>query len=202
MKQLLMITAAALLTLGGGSTARAEQPDPAQAIANWFQHFLGHPVDPGSLYAWQSVLTSQGPLATVAGLLSSEDYWLRNGSTPQGVVLGMHRDVLGQPPWQVPPQNVDYWVNKLAQYGSRQAMAQEFLSAARVDLYALGAGEAAPPLQAYTPPAYAPPTYVPPAYTPTPTYSVPYWATYSYRPRPPVSGWWRHLWHERREHWR
>lgn len=193
MKRLLTIAAVALLTLGAGSIARAQQPDPGQFVANWFQQLLGRPVDPASLNAWVGVLNSAGPVETVAGLLASDDYWILNGSTPQGMVLGMYRDVLGLSQFQVPPQNVDSWVNRMAQSGNRLVMAREFLNNAHVNLYALGAGEAAPPAPVYTSPTYIPPTYSPPGYTPAPTYNVP-----AYPPRGHAWGWWRHVRHEYR----
>jgi len=162
-----------MLTLGAGSMARAQQPDPVQVLSNWFQHFLGRPVDQESLNAWVPVLNRVGPLETLAGLLASDGYWIHNGSTPQGLVLGLYRDVLGQSQFQVRPQDVDSWVNRMAQ-SSRQAVTREFLNNAKVNPYAFGAGVAAPP----APPVYAPPTYTPP----TPTYRVPYWGPYSYPP--------------------
>jgi hypothetical protein len=198
MKRLLTIAATSLLVFGAASTVHAQHPDPQQVIANWYQHFFGRPVDAVGLSSWTPALSTRGPQWVAAQLLASQEYWDHNGGTPQGMVLALYRDVLGRSSLQLRPLDVDYWVNKMTLYNSREAMVEEFLSDANVNLYALGAGEAAPPAPAYTPPAYVPPAYVPPA-TP-PTYGVPFWRPYSYERRGHAWGWWRNFGHEGHEH--
>lgn len=173
MKRLLSIAAAGLLILGATGAAQAQQYDPnVQLVDNWYRLFLGRPVDQGGVNFYVPLLTSRGPQFTVANILGSEEYYNRNGANLPGMVVGAYRDVLNRT--QLTQPQVDYWVNKAAQYGSRETMAQEFLRDANVDVTTLGAAQAAAPLPAQ-PPAPPAPVYTPnpaPAYTP-PVYVAP-----------------------------
>ncbi len=141
MKRFLTIAAATLLTLGGASGVRAQQYDPAPVVSNWYQRFLGHPADQQAMNYWVPQLQSQGPQTALAQMLASDEYLNRLGGTPDGLVLGLYRDVLNRT--QLMPQDVEYWTNKMAQYGSREAMISEFLRDANVNVLTLGAANAA-----------------------------------------------------------
>ncbi len=175
MKRILTIAAATLLVLGGTASAHAQQYDgTTQVVQNWYRHFLGRDMDPSGVSFWVPRLRSQPPQQVLAGILASDEYYNRNGGSPQGMVLGLYRDVLNRT--ELRQQDVDYWVNRMFQYGSRDTMIREFLHDANVDVLALGAA----PQIVTPPPVYAPPVQVqpPPVYLTPPPYSP-------YRPEPP-----------------
>ena len=180
MKRFLTIAAAALLTLGAASNAQAQQFDPGPVVSNWSQRFLGHAPDQQGMNYWAGQLASQAPQTVLGQMLASDEYLNRNGGTADGLVLGLYRDVLNRT--QLMPQDVAYWVNKMTQYGSREAMIQEFLRDANVNVLALGGAVppaapavAQPPVVVVTPapaPAYIPPQRV---YVPVPTSTHRWW---------------------------
>jgi hypothetical protein len=189
MKWVFTIATAAVLMAGGTARAQYQQPDTPHILDVWSQHYLGHPTDRGAVDYWAPQFAQVGPQEVLARILSGREYFDRNGDTPDGLVLGLYRDVLGRSPAQLRPQDVDYWVNKMRQYGSAEAMIAEFLHDANTDIFNPPAAPApayqppaqpyappayTPPAQQYTPPAYAPFTYTPPAYTqPYQRYTVP-----------------------------
>src|SRR5262249_48862733 len=63
------------------------------------------------------------PVLVEAAILSSPEYFRRNGGTPEGFVLGLFRDVLGRPP--TPPE-MNFWMN-LVLSESRARVAVRFL---------------------------------------------------------------------------
>lgn len=198
MKWGLTIATAAVLMLGGIARGQFQPGYPSinvpQVLNTWYSHYLGRNVDQAGMDFWGPRLASQNPQDVLAGILASDEYLNRNGGTPDGFVLGLYRDVLGRSPAQLRPQDVEYWVNKMNQYGSREAMIQEFLHDANTNIFTPPAAPAAPPAPVAPAPSpqYAPPApqYAPPAYTPpVQQYIV-----------PAPSPWnWRRDQHERRE---
>jgi hypothetical protein len=177
-----------------GGVSRGQVPqagnNPGQVIDTWYRHFLGRPADNQAMQAWAPQLATQPLPVVLSEILASDEYVNRNGGTPDGMVLGLYRDVLGRSQFQLRPQDVAYWVNKMNQYGSREAMVQEFLHDANTDIFNLPTAPAVPapsplygpPTLQYTPPAYTPPApqYGPPAPTPRPYRPYPYQPRYPY----------------------
>jgi hypothetical protein len=211
MKWALTIATAAVLALGGAARGQFQPGYPSinvpQVLNTWYTHYLGRNVDQAGMDFWGPRLAGQNPQDVFAGILASDEYLNRNGGRPDGLVLGLYRDVLGRSPAQLRPQDVEYWVNKMNQYGSRQAMIQEFLRDANTDLFnppaALPPAAVAPPAAAPVTPAPSPwyaPQYTPPVPAPSPWYAPRYSPTLRYTV--PVPGRWRWLppeRHERRE---
>ena len=179
MRWSLTIATAAVLLAGGTARAQFQPPGNRHVLDVWSEHYLGHPADPRAVQYWAPQFAQVGPQEVLARILAGREYFDRNGDTPDGLVLGLYRDVLGRSPAQLRPIDVEYWVNKMQQYGSAEAMIAEFLHDANTDIFnpvappaapAFGAPgpQYAPPVQQYTPPAYTPPVqqYTPPAYTP------------------------------------
>jgi hypothetical protein len=182
MKRVFAIAATALLTLGG--TVRAQMPadSATQVVDTLYRHYLGRVPDPAGYRYWVPRVATRQPQQVLASMLASEEYWNRNGASPDGLVLGLYRDVLART--RLLPQDVGYWVNKMNQYGDRRAMIQEFLRDANVDVYNPPAAPAVPPpppAPAYPPPA--PPAPVYPLAPPAPPTPVP---APQYTPSPPV----------------
>jgi hypothetical protein len=193
-----MLATAAVLMLGGAARGQFQPASPStdipQVLNTWYTHYLGRNVDQAGMNFWAPRLASQNPQDVLAGILASDEYLNRNGGTPDGLVLGLYRDVLGRTPDSLQEHDVAYWVNKMIQYGSRQAMIGEFLHDANTNIFSPPAVPAAPP--APVAPAQNPwysPTYTPPAYTaPAPTYIVPAPSLWN----------WRYRQHERRSQYR
>jgi hypothetical protein len=164
MKRVLTIATVALLSLAGTAGAQVGyRPGSApQIVDTWYRHYLGRVADQAGFDYWVPRLASQDPQQTLSELLASDEYYNRNGGTPDGLVLGLYRDVLGRTPAQLRPQDVDYWVNKMAQYGSRGAMIGEFLHDANTDIF----NPPGAPAPVYSAP---PPPPAPVSVTPAPT---------------------------------
>jgi hypothetical protein len=161
MKRFLAIAAVALLTSAGTVHAQYQPDRSVQVLDTWYRHYLGRPIDQAGVDYWYPRITSEDARHVLAAMLESEEYLRRNGNTPQGLVLGLYRDVLGRANpagWEV-----ERWVNTLLQSGSRADMIEQFLQG--VDVFNPPARPAVPvtpaPAPQYMPPAYSPPAYAP-----------------------------------------
>jgi len=106
--------------LYGGYGAR----DASQTVAQWYQRFLGRQPDP---YAggWVTALQSgQNPEQVLAGILGSQEYYLRTGGTPRAFVNGLYADLAGRAPT---PQEESYWTRQVHSR-SREDVAYDFLT--------------------------------------------------------------------------
>jgi hypothetical protein len=180
MKSTLMTVAAALATVGLAGEARATHPRPVNAndirlVSSWYQKYLGREVDQVGLKCW-TVELSKGHNAE-AGILGSEEYYLRFGATPESFIFSLYVNVLSREPAY---HEVQGWVCRLGQLGgNRTTMACEFLKAAATEI-ALRAAPPAPPAiyQPVPPPVYQqpPPNFAPPppGYFPQQPKTLPY----------------------------
>jgi hypothetical protein len=163
---------AAVLIVTGTCTPLAQagrpQRDDAQLLDAWYRHFLGRPADAEAFRAWLGQMRQGNYLAVEAGILGSDEYFMRNGNTPEGMIIGFYTDVLNRRPSQ---DEVRTWMSRLRQIGwDRTALATDFLNAAQAEL-ALRNG---------LPPVYQP-TYIPPQRVVGPSwqYSGPLWGYWS-----------------------
>lgn len=89
-------------------------------------HYLKRPADPAGLQFWVSSVQMGGTFEQVAeGLVSSPEYFQDHGSTNQGYVLGLYKDVFDRVPTAT---ELDGWVNLLNGGESRLAVAISFLT--------------------------------------------------------------------------
>ncbi len=175
MKRMLTLAAVALVVLGAGAvTVEASHRRDREIIDGWYHRFLGRCVDPAGIDYWVPQLCRKPPEVVLSELVASQEYYHRNGCSPEGFVRGLYRDVLGRT--DLCHQDIHYWVCRLQKCGCREALIREFLRDARVDVFALcGRPAFASPVVA-NPPVYAPlapepqPVFVPPplAYAPPP----------------------------------
>jgi hypothetical protein len=125
----LIAAAAVLITLGLSSVpAEAHGSSGTRQIERYYHRYLGRAADCNGLQTWTEKLRCTGPEAVQAGILASEEYYCRNGHSPEGFVAGLYRDVLGRSACGPEIQN---WVGRLCHCGDRQRVAAEFLAAAR-----------------------------------------------------------------------
>jgi len=176
--------AATLMVLGMAvSSANAAQygtptSNDVNMISTWYQKYLGRAPDTLGLQGWIEQLR-QG-VDVQGGILGSDEYYIRHGSTPESFIAGLYVEVLGRQPSL---DEVRGWVITFQQMGyDRTALACQFLHDAATELAQRGLPQAYAP--SYTPgyvPSYTP-SYVP-SYTPSyvPSYSPGYTTVY-----PPV----------------
>lgn len=84
--------------------------DPAQLVRSWYNRFLGHDPEP-AVYSvgWVRYLrTGTSPQWVLARILASDGYYQKNGSTPDGYMHALFRDLGIQEP---SPQDFQAWVN-------------------------------------------------------------------------------------------
>lgn len=120
-----------LLGLIGGllctTSAIGQQSYPVRAdtvVAQWYQRFLGRPVDAGGLINWTDQLTHGRPDDRVlAEILGSDEYYARAGSTPAGFVATLYRDLFNRPP---SGEEIEFW-RTVANNDGRPAAAQGLL---------------------------------------------------------------------------
>jgi hypothetical protein len=68
-------------------------------VQSFYQRFLGRQAELSGLQYWVVVLhQGQPPANVLASILGGEEYYLRRGSTPQGFVRGLYKDLLGREP--------------------------------------------------------------------------------------------------------
>jgi hypothetical protein len=200
MRYLLATTAAVLAPLGLDTLqAQALGCEHTELVQSWYLRYLGRQADPCGLNHWVKHLRcGERPEEVEALILASDEYYHRNGCTPEGFVNGLYRDILGR---SACPQEVHSWACQLHQCGCRKKLACNFLRASRYELAQRASVFEAPgyaPVPRFAPaPEYAPaPRYVPapeyppaPGYTPAPGYVppvVPGGVSRVYRPDPPL----------------
>jgi hypothetical protein len=97
----------------------------ARLIAGVYAEMLGRSPEDAGLEAWlaqmQLGLTVPG---LEAGFIASDEYYARNGGTPDGWVRGLYRDVLDR---SAAEDEVGFWVGRLGAGASRQAVALGFV---------------------------------------------------------------------------
>jgi len=170
MKPVTTTLTAVLLSLAGihwASPARACEEEIL--VQSWYDQYLGRPADPCGLRNWTRELRfCPRPEVVLAAFLASEEYYCRNGHTPEGFVAGLYADVLGRPACAA---EIHQWVCRFHRCGCRKRLALEFLDAARVEqVNRLRLRPAPGPVPVPGPvptPSFVPPAGVPPYELPT-----------------------------------
>jgi hypothetical protein len=81
------------------STAKAQPATDRSLVESWYVHYLGRTADPiGFSDQIEALRQGTPPSVVEASILSSPEYYRRNGNTPEGFVIALHRDVLGASP--------------------------------------------------------------------------------------------------------
>jgi hypothetical protein len=90
-----------------------------------YLHYLNRPADAGGQKYWVGTLLAGGTLEQVAaGLASSDEFFVDQGSTNRGYVIGLYADVLGR---VASTPEVDAWVAQLDAGATRLSVATAFL---------------------------------------------------------------------------
>jgi hypothetical protein len=129
MRRILLFTAPALLCLAPFVPAQPPFPgwgDPVSLVDSWYRTYLGRSSlqDPYSS-VWVSQLQGGTPAeAVLAAILASDEYYNRSGSSIQGFIQSLFRDVLGRQPT---PGEFDFWMRR-AYTGDRKDIAYQLLT--------------------------------------------------------------------------
>jgi hypothetical protein len=147
-------------------------PEPAYAqfgvpgnanrlVYDWYVRYLNREPDPFAASWVDALRRGQPPLAVLAQLLGSPEYYAKGGGTPAGFIHTIYVDVIGRPP---NAGEMAFWLPRLA-WASRSDVAYALLT--------------------YSPPGWQapPPGYYGPrgwGYTPGPTFEYrrpgyPFW---------------------------
>ena len=143
--------------------AAAQPGRYADLVDSWYHRYLGRHVDPAGLRDHVHALRHGAPADIVeAAILSSPEYYIRNGSTPEGFIAALHRDVLGR---RAGIHEFTREVHYLLRHG-RNAAALRVLSERHQPIVVASAPVVMTPLA----PVYVP---VAPVYRPAPAYVAP-----------------------------
>lgn len=152
----------------GAAPAHAQHGPYAKLVDGWYHRYLARHVDHAGLHDHTHALRHGTPIDVVeAAILSSREYYQRNGHTPEGYVAALYRDVLGR---RAGAFEFNRDVNGVLTYG-RNAVALRLIGERNV-LTAAPVIVASAPV--YLPrPVVAPPVVVVPSYRPAPLYLAP-----------------------------
>jgi len=84
--------------------------DASRTVARWYGRFLDREADPYSATWVQALQRGQEPEQVLSGILGSDEYYRRAGSTPEGFVRQLFLDLVGNRPT---PRQMDYWTRQL-----------------------------------------------------------------------------------------
>jgi hypothetical protein len=124
MKAILM--SAALMVGLGLFPGRASAALPeVNVVQGWYAQFLHRRADPRC----QDLMAAQlrggaDPDDVLAQILGSDEYYRLNGCCPEGFVVGLYRDALGE---QASRDQINSWTCALRRCGSRERTARDFL---------------------------------------------------------------------------
>ena len=99
MNRWVLWTACAVIGLGLlPRTASAQVVQPGDAIAGWFQKYLGRQPSPQAVNFWTNQMRmGMSPNRVRANILGSDDYFAANNRSDEGFMVGLFRDVAGRP---------------------------------------------------------------------------------------------------------
>jgi hypothetical protein len=130
MRTIMTITGLALLVWTSSALGQGYAPynsgNPAGLVDTWYRTYLGRGSldDPGSLVWVDQLRQGFSPQAVQAGILSSDEYYFRNGGSIQGFIQGLYRDALGRSPT---PRALDFW-SRRAYTEDRKDLAYDMLT--------------------------------------------------------------------------
>jgi hypothetical protein len=134
MRRFIVLTAV-LLCLVSSAPAQVSYEgyaDPMDLVDHWYQTFLHRSgrADPSS-YSWaQQLQQGAAPNAVLAGILSSDEYYAKGGSTPEGFIRNLYADIIVRQPTA---SELQYWMQRaltqnIADPETRKDMAYDILT--------------------------------------------------------------------------
>lgn len=118
-----------VLIAAAAPMAKAQDSLEARQVESWYERYLGRVAEPYGLSTHVALLCQgNAPVAVEASILSSQEYFDRNGCNDVGFVAALYRDVLGV---AAAPQQIGQSVHRLQRIGNRAAFTLEFLQCNR-----------------------------------------------------------------------
>jgi hypothetical protein len=110
MRQFILVSAGLLASLGASAAQAQVYGDPGSLVSNWYSTYLGRPPDPGIQHWVDELNEGAAPDAVLAGILGSDEFYEKVGSTPQGFITALYNDFVGRPP---NPGELNFWVSQM-----------------------------------------------------------------------------------------
>jgi hypothetical protein len=127
--KVLSVAAAVVVGFGAGEV-KASHRETVDLVDGWYGRYLGRPADAVGLRTCVTDLRSGvDPIVVKASILASREYYVRHGATPEGFVIGLYRDVLGDRPCS---HDLRLWCDRFRHCGCRETLAIRFLRENRV----------------------------------------------------------------------
>jgi hypothetical protein len=172
-----------ILIASAAPLAQAHEPAVVRQVEVWYAQYLGRTPDPAGLaFHVQSLCDGTPALTVEASILSSTEYFDRNGGNDLSFVAALYRDVLRVAPTGLQLQTDVYQLQRI---GNRAAFTTEFLQTRRV----VTPVPTPAVVQTYRPAYVAPAAVVRPVVVPAPVYRPAYGypRPVSYGPAPVVA---------------
>ena len=98
MRNPIAIALLTVMTLTASATPAFAQPGTyVDLVDGWYHRYLGRHIDPiGRRDHVHALRHGTPPSVVEAAILSSPEYYLRHGGTPEGYVSALYREVLGR----------------------------------------------------------------------------------------------------------
>jgi hypothetical protein len=159
MRRFLTAVLFGVLAAAAPMAAQAQYAASAQSqavVADWYNRYLHRAMGAEAVGWAQDLDQGQDPAKLLAGILGSDEYYIRCGSTIQGYISTLFADVTGR---QATAAEYNFWLSRLAQVGGAAPNYEERLDLAYAMLmrYPQGWQGAAPVIAA---PTYVAPTVV------------------------------------------
>jgi hypothetical protein len=107
MRRFLLLTFAGLLLGAGAANAQFSRDNSVQMVRNWYRQYLGREGEPSGVNnAVEALRNGTSPEELLASILGSDEYFARAGSTPEGFVRSLYRDLAGREPTR---RELDFW---------------------------------------------------------------------------------------------
>lgn len=124
-----VLVALTALPVSASFNVRPIPPEYQALLCDWYARYLGRPIDPAAMETWgRKLVRGDSPRQVEAALLGSREYFQRNGNNNIGFIRGLFRDVMSTEPQG---GQLEYWLEKLNDFGYRDDLAEHFLKAAR-----------------------------------------------------------------------
>jgi hypothetical protein len=157
-----------VLIAAAAPSAQAHEPAQVRQVEAWYAHYLGRAAEPAGLaFHVQSLCDGTPALAVEASILSSTEYFDRNGGNDASFVIALYRDVLGVAPTAL---QLQHDVHQLQRIGNRAAFTTDFLQTRRVAPVPV----TPPVVHTYRPYYVAPAPVVRPVVVPAPVFQPAY----------------------------
>jgi len=125
MRRTFMLAAGAIALCCPTPGLAQDYGDPRQMVDQWYRTFLRRAPEYPGAEGWVDQLRGgNSPDSVLSSILGSDEYYAICGSTPQGYVQGLYRDLLGR---RASPREQDRWARRLYTEG-RQDVAYHVLT--------------------------------------------------------------------------